>query len=375
METSPGRYQCFWPIKRTNDFARFEDTARRLATHYGGDVKVCDCTHVFRLAGFAHQKGEPFTSRIVKAVKPGKVKRLSLDWDFAFLPKLPPREKKSTQASGGLDVEGASLILQTLDASGFAGEEKWLPLAMSLHDACGGDEEVCDLFLAWCREDPGYNDDVSEAINRQRWDSFNTGKDLRITIGTLRKICREHDVPHDVMVKVFRRNDAQEDFADARDVFDDGIADEAPTAPKIDFPPFEWTPLEGLPQREYVFEPAYERGYVTLTVAAGGAGKSALVRVECLEMASGVALLGSNAPPKPARVGYWDGEDDIDEDRRAFGAIVTHYGLNGPEVYKNLHVVSGRDIPIKIATTKRGDFHLATPVVDGVDRGDQEARA
>ena len=60
IETSPGRHQCFFALEPTTNFAAVEDINRRLAAHYGGDPSVCDIPHLFRMAGFKHQKGEPF---------------------------------------------------------------------------------------------------------------------------------------------------------------------------------------------------------------------------------------------------------------------------------------------------------------------------
>jgi hypothetical protein len=121
LETSPGRYQCSWAIEPTQDYSACENVSKRLAARYGGDASAADVTHVFRLGGFVHQKGKPFTSRIVKAVDPATVKvggfdRLILE-HFGFLPELEQRsESLSTRASGGLDAANASLLLEHLEA-------------------------------------------------------------------------------------------------------------------------------------------------------------------------------------------------------------------------------------------------------------------
>ena len=48
VETSPGRFQCFFVIERTMNIAAVEDASRRLAAFYGGDLNVCDISHIFR---------------------------------------------------------------------------------------------------------------------------------------------------------------------------------------------------------------------------------------------------------------------------------------------------------------------------------------
>ena len=62
VETSPGKHQCSFAIEPTEDIAGGEAIARSLAAHYGGDPAVCDVTHVFRVAGFYHQKGNGILS-------------------------------------------------------------------------------------------------------------------------------------------------------------------------------------------------------------------------------------------------------------------------------------------------------------------------
>lgn len=53
--------------------------------------------------------------------------------------------------------------------------------------------------------------------------------------------------------------------------------------------------LQDLPQREFLFGPTYQRGQVTLTIAAGGVGKAAL----CL--AEAVSIAGAFRAPKTTR--------------------------------------------------------------------------
>ena len=66
VETSPGKFQCMFKIEPTTDKKAAKQMAQRLAATYGGDPKVSDTPRVLRLAGFAHQKGSPFVSRIVE---------------------------------------------------------------------------------------------------------------------------------------------------------------------------------------------------------------------------------------------------------------------------------------------------------------------
>jgi pimeloyl-ACP methyl ester carboxylesterase len=133
IETSPGRHQCFFALEPTANFAAVEDINRRLAAYYGGDPKVCDVPHLFRVAGFKHQTGEPFEVWIKERNEFEPKSQLS---DFDFLPKLPEREAANTTPNvGALDPETAELLFGpdgALDPMAFDTNEKWIELTMAI---------------------------------------------------------------------------------------------------------------------------------------------------------------------------------------------------------------------------------------------------
>ena len=65
IESSPGRFQVHWRVDNVK-LDQFEGFQEALIAHFSGDPKVTDLSRVMRLPGFAHQKGEPFVSRIVE---------------------------------------------------------------------------------------------------------------------------------------------------------------------------------------------------------------------------------------------------------------------------------------------------------------------
>jgi putative DNA primase/helicase len=65
VESSPGRYHVYWCVKRF-PLDLFEDLQRAVAKRFDGDTQIAKLTHVARLPGFNHCKGEPFRSRIVE---------------------------------------------------------------------------------------------------------------------------------------------------------------------------------------------------------------------------------------------------------------------------------------------------------------------
>ena len=66
VESSPGRWHCYWPIVDL-PLERFTDAQKALAARFNADPKVNDRARVMRLPGFLHRKGEAFASRLVTA--------------------------------------------------------------------------------------------------------------------------------------------------------------------------------------------------------------------------------------------------------------------------------------------------------------------
>jgi hypothetical protein len=211
IETSRGKHQCLWIIERTTDLAAVEAINRRLALHYDGDPSVSDSARVLRLAGFVHQKPgrKPFTSRIVKANEFDRP--ATLEEFAAFLPRLPKRRASSGANGVGLiDAAAARLIFEHFPVEALASNEAWLAFAMALHSASDGDGDVAELFFEFCLTDPAYASDIEDAMNRQRYESFTADREDGVTIGTLKKICRDKGVPGPIMFAAF--NDAARDF-------------------------------------------------------------------------------------------------------------------------------------------------------------------
>ena len=66
IESSPGKYHVYWRVKGLA-LDRFEDIQRGIARRFDGDPSVALLTHVGRLPGFFHCKGEPFRTRLIEA--------------------------------------------------------------------------------------------------------------------------------------------------------------------------------------------------------------------------------------------------------------------------------------------------------------------
>lgn len=71
VESSPGRYHGYWPGLPC-PLDAFEPAQVALARRFGGDESVSDLPRVMRLPGFAHQKGEPFMTKIILPTVEGR---------------------------------------------------------------------------------------------------------------------------------------------------------------------------------------------------------------------------------------------------------------------------------------------------------------
>ena len=132
---------------------------------------------------------------------------------------------------------------------------------------------------------------------------------------------------------------------------------------KISPTTFHLRPACEIPPRQWLYGQHLIRGFLSLTVAPGGLGKSSMVLVEALAMAIGRPLLG-DALPQPLRVWVWNGEDPREEIERRIAAVCLKYDIQVDDIADRLMIDSGRDVPIQIATANGGGVQIAKPVTE-----------
>ncbi len=125
--------------------------------------------------------------------------------------------------------------------------------------------------------------------------------------------------------------------------------------------PFEVTDFSAIPKRQWVYGRHYIRKFLSVTVAAGGTGKTALTLAEAMAMASGRALLGIDTEKR--RVWVWNLEDPLEELQRRLAAICIHYEIEPEDYAGYLFVNSGRDSQLVLAE-QAGNQAMLTPAVD-----------
>ena len=120
--------------------------------------------------------------------------------------------------------------------------------------------------------------------------------------------------------------------------------------PKLAFTPtpFDLGDPTQIPPRQWLYDFRLIRGFVSLTVAPGGLGKSSLAMVDSLSMVIGRPLFQDSPfqEKTPARVWYWNGEDPQEETRRRIAAIALHYGVTNADIGGRLFTDTGRETEI-----------------------------
>ena len=128
---------------------------------------------------------------------------------------------------------------------------------------------------------------------------------------------------------------------------------------------FVWRDPCNIPPRRFLYARHFARGFVSVTAAPGGLGKSSLELAEAIAIGTGRDLLGVT-PWERAPVWYLGLEDPIDEYERRVAAIALHYGIPGDEIESALFLDSGRDQNFIIATEERNGTKIVEPVVGAI---------
>lgn len=146
--------------------------------------------------------------------------------------------------------------------------------------------------------------------------------------------------------------------------------DDAAATPRIAATPFEWVDPLTIAPRAWLYGDHLIRRFVSLTVSPGGIGKSSLVMMEALCMASGEALLVDDKPrtPDPLRVWYWNGEDPQDETQRRVIAAAMHHGLKPDQIGDRLFTDTGREQTITLGQIARGEITLSEPLFEELEQ-------
>ncbi|MBM3492329.1 MAG: hypothetical protein FJX68_18185 [Alphaproteobacteria bacterium] len=127
----------------------------------------------------------------------------------------------------------------------------------------------------------------------------------------------------------------------------------------------DWTTITR--PRRWIYGRHLIGGFVSLTVAPGGTGKTALLLAESVAMATGKPLLGEqvhNVGP----TWHFNLEDPLEELQRRLGAIIRHHHVDTRDIAGRVHINSGRNRGLIVAKRLAGmsGGMVAMPDADGL---------
>jgi hypothetical protein len=144
---------------------------------------------------------------------------------------------------------------------------------------------------------------------------------------------------------------------------------ETPT-PRVFLSPFKAIDPQKLEPRIFLYANHYRRGSVSAVIAPGGTGKTSLVMVEGIAIATGRPLLGE-MPRERCRVWIHNGDDDTTELDRRIIAVCQHYNIPQQELEGWLFRTSGAEMPLKVAHGF-GDLKIDNALIGEMTRAIQE---
>ena len=135
-----------------------------------------------------------------------------------------------------------------------------------------------------------------------------------------------------------------------------------------------WRPnARHLPQREWVYGKNYLLGTVSALIGDGGVGKTSLAIAEAVAITTGRNLIGERTKWSCGEtVLYFNGEEPRLEIERRVYAVCQHYKIDperellSPRNSVGLHIVSGHDFPICIASAGPRGIIFDSTIVDAI---------
>lgn len=137
--------------------------------------------------------------------------------------------------------------------------------------------------------------------------------------------------------------------------------------PSIKATPYVCRDPRSMPLRPWVYGRQLLRGSLSLVVAPGATGKTALLVGTALALATGQALLDKTVWDGPKRVWLWNLEDSLDELARLIEAARLHWRISADDIGGRLFVdsaLSGSEL--KMAVEDREGFRIIRPVIDAL---------
>ena len=340
------------PTRTPEDHKRLERARRLAAELTGADRTNVPLSHPLRWAGAVHNKGEPRHARIVAETD----REVDLDSALEALEKawgerpVPEGDARGSQPEAAWDDVAAALaVIPNTERTDW---HVWKEIAMATFRATAGGG--FGLFEAWSAKRIDKHDPAACEV---AWEQVERSPPDRIGFGSLVHRAR---LIEPEWVQPSRRVDATQWFEEPS-LFADQAAE---TLPLISATPFIWRDPTTFPRRRWLYGHHLIRKFTSCTVAPGGLGKSSLVLVEAVAMATGRPLLGVHVPESPLTVWVLNLEDPQEEIERRVTAILLHYQIDPDELVGRLYIDSGRRVKLVVAEATRAGTVIAKPIVE-----------
>nr|WP_034339671.1 phage/plasmid primase, P4 family [Herbaspirillum sp. B39] len=173
LRTSPGKYHLYFRIEcALEEYSRF---ARAIAEKVGGDIKACDSSHVFRIAGTVNwkDKDDPFVTQLKRCERKKPTPMHVLCKAFGIAPLKKKDHVKSINVSssdadakidkGEVSADALRKALEVIDSDD---RKVWLDIGMSLHS--WSQMEGRPLWDDWSKKSSKYD----QADQERTWESF-----------------------------------------------------------------------------------------------------------------------------------------------------------------------------------------------------------
>jgi AAA domain len=397
-------YHLYWLFKEDVDAApgegqrRVEDALKLAAAYVGGDPQVAETARLMRLPG-SHNTRVPGEELPVlfDGVEMARVYDLDelVDFWLEAQPILPTpgaankpngdghdasdggdftRDEQSTAETTDVDERLAAMRYEGPDGGGNVHVTQRDVTASLVGRGVLVDEAVAQVLVAtktmaaakplcanwnWAKEEDDIRRLCYGFVNRVMREN---GEDLGHTLpdklyDAWNRIIAQGNVPEifhnpsGACVRRSKRNGTENKTDGAGETngaaggTEDGSA--KPRAPFVLRPFAVFDPAK-LPPREWLFGRHYQRGTVSGTVAPGGTGKSSLVMVEAISMATGRMLLDEEVKER-LRVWFHSGEESMDELNRRVAAICQYYNIPLDELPGWFFMTSGNEVPLRVA--------------------------
>lgn len=246
----------------------------------------------------------------------------------------------------------------------FDSRDAWSDLGHAIKGAAlaGGIEpEAREMWLDWCSTWGGSSDEAERF-----WD---TCLSPHVGWGTVLEHLRQHNPPGHINVDAAERAAAVASImatpVDPAQRHLVPLVSSTPAAAPLNLMAVQPPPSQAIPPRRWYYGRGVMGGFVSMLVAPGGTGKSALVMGEAVAMATGRNLLGDD-PVRPLKVWLHNAEDDNTEARRRLTATLMEHGLRWPDLNGNIVLTSGRDLDLMLAVQTRDGGEVRRDVVERI---------